>query len=402
MAPEEFERQETKLLEALVKLDVDVIGLVEVENTPGVDPEADLAAGMNGKLGGSDWASVDAASVGGGVVGTDTIRVGVIYDSSVVAPVGAPALLDFSPDSLGEDRSRTAVAQTFVELSSGEVFTVVVNHLKSKGSSGLDCSDPTLSADCDQGDGAANFNDTRATHAAELVAWLSGDPTGSGDADVLIMGDLNSYAEEDPIDVLRNAGYVDVAPESYSYAFDGQWGSLDYIFASPSIITAVTGAGHYHINADEPPVLDYNTGFQSPGQVESLYAPDEFRTSDHDPALVGLALNSAEAFDVTPSPDELWSPNHKYQTVTVSASGPDGAVMVEILSADSSEADSGFNGGDKPNDIGTIDGDTVELRAERFSKDGRIYTVYVRISDGTQTLFTSTEVVVPHSQGKKK
>ncbi|MFQ3684595.1 hypothetical protein, partial [Roseiflexus sp.] len=42
--------------------------------------------------------------------------------------------------------------------------------------------------------------------------------------------------------------------------------------------------------ADEPNVLDYNTNFKNPGQVTSLYAPDQYRTSDHDPILVGLRL----------------------------------------------------------------------------------------------------------------
>ena len=37
-------------------------------------------------------------------------------------------------------------------------------------------------------------------------------------------------------------------------------------------------------------MLDYNTNFKSAAQVASLYAPDLFRTSDHDSVLVGLQL----------------------------------------------------------------------------------------------------------------
>ena len=33
---------------------------------------------------------------------------------------------------------------------------------------------------------------------------------------------------------------------------------------------------------------DYNVEFKSPGQVISLYAPDAYRSSDHDPVLVGI------------------------------------------------------------------------------------------------------------------
>jgi predicted extracellular nuclease len=398
---QELNRQRVKLLAALDKLDADVIGLVEVENTPGVNPEADLATGLNDLAGTGDWVAVDAAAVGGGVVGPDTIRVGFIYDSSVVEPVGDPALLDFSLDALGQDRSRTAVAQTFVELSSGEVFTAVVNHFKSKSGSEIDdsggqCSiDPTY-PDCDQGDGQGYFNATRTVHAAELLAWLTTDPTGSGDADVLILGDLNAYAMEDPIDVLRDAGYVNLTDDDdYSFVFNGQWGSLDYALASPSVVDSVTGGAHYHINADEPSALDYNTNFKSADQIINLFAPDEYRTSDHDPTLVGLDLGPTEFDDIEASPDRLWPPNHKYRSVTVSADDAD----VVIVSVTSSEADSGLSGGDKPNDIVITGPDTVDLRAERYSKDGRIYTLFIRVSDGEQTLFTTTEVLVPHSQG---
>ncbi|MDH5519072.1 MAG: ExeM/NucH family extracellular endonuclease, partial [Acidimicrobiia bacterium] len=400
----ELERQRVKVLQALLGLDADVVGLVEVENTPGANPEADLASGLNDLLGGGSYAHIDAAAVGGGVVGTDAIRVGMIYRPDAVTPVGDPALLDFSLDPLGQPRSRTAVAQTFVENATGEVFTAVVNHFKSKSGSEIDdsggqCSIDPSWPDCDQGDGAGYFNATRTVHAAELVAWLDGDPTGSGDDDVLILGDLNSYAMEDPIDVLTAAGYVDLTPDDYSYVFDGQWGSLDYALASPSMAADVSGAGHYHINADEPSVLDYNTDFKTDNHVEILFAPDEFRTSDHDPALVGLDLGPS-GFEGVPTPASLWPPNHKYRAITVGATGSSAPLTVEILAVESSEADSGLDPEDVPNDIEITGDDTVNLRAERFSTDGRTYTLYLRISDGSQTLFTTAEVIVPANQGK--
>ena len=54
----------------------------------------------------------------------------------------------------------------------------------------------------------------------------------------------------------------------------------------------MTGADDWSINADEPAVLDYNTNFKSPGQVVSLYAPDRFRMSDHNPLVLDLDLVS--------------------------------------------------------------------------------------------------------------
>jgi hypothetical protein len=73
--------------------------------------------------------------------------------------------------------------------------------------------------------------------------------------------------------------------------FDGQWGYLDHAFGSASIVSQITGVADYHINSDEPSVLDYNTDFKTPNLIGTLYAPDEFRVSDHDPVLIGLNLN---------------------------------------------------------------------------------------------------------------
>ena len=83
-------------------------------------------------------------------------------------------------------------------------MTVAVNHFKSKGSDCDELGDP------DTGDGQGNCNGTRTQAAAALADFLASDPTGSGDPDVLIIGDLNAYDEEDPIDTLKAAGYTDL------------------------------------------------------------------------------------------------------------------------------------------------------------------------------------------------
>ena len=46
----------------------------------------------------------------------------------------------------------------------------------------------------------------------------------------------------------------------------------------------VTGVATRHINADEPRALDYNQEYNP----EPLYKPDPFRSSDHDPMLIGI------------------------------------------------------------------------------------------------------------------
>ena len=216
-----------------------------------------------------------------------------------MTPVGADAVLDsnefLDPNNLGRAQNRPAQAQTFEENATGERFTLVVNHLKSKGS------------ECGSGDDdpmQGNCNLTRTLSAAVLADWLGTDPTGSGDADFLVIGDLNSYDKEDPIDVLT-AGSDDAAgtdddytdlilqfegERAYSFLFDGQLGYLDYALASQSLLGQVTGATEWHINADEPDLIDYDTEFKQDAQ-DAIYAPDQYRSADHDAVVVGLALD---------------------------------------------------------------------------------------------------------------
>ena len=185
-------------------------------------------------------------------------------------------------------RSRPSLAQAFQVNATGAVFIVDINHLKSKGSA---CDAP------DAGDGQGNCNQVRVNAATELMNWFATDPTGTGDPDILMIGDYNSYAMEDPITAIKNAGFTNLietflGPDAYSYVFDGQWGYLDHALGSARIVAQVTGVGDYHINADEPSVLDYNTDFKTADLISSLYAPDQFRISDHDPVVVGLTPNA--------------------------------------------------------------------------------------------------------------
>jgi hypothetical protein len=298
----ELAAQREKLTQALLGLDADVLGLVELENTPGVDPAAAIAADLDA-AGPDAWARIDT-----GVIGTDAIRVGLVYRPAAVTPVGPHAILDSSVDpGFDSSRSRPALAQTFRENATGALLTVVVNHLKSKSDSGLGgssgictVSGPASDPDCDQGDGQGFWNATRTSAAQALARWLATDPTGAGDADVMILGDLNAYRNEDPVRSLEAAGYVDLidtvsGPSAYSFLFSGQLGYLDHALASPSLAPQVAGVEEWHLNADEIPLFDYNDAIRDTGEASferestatSLDA-GPFRTSDHDPVLVGL------------------------------------------------------------------------------------------------------------------
>jgi uncharacterized protein len=280
----EFTRQRDKIISAITTINADIAGLIEIENdaTPNSAIE-DLVSGLNAAAGPGSYSFIDT-----GVVGTDEIRVAIIYKPATVAPVGSFSILNSSVDPLFIDTlNRPALAQTFSQALTDAKFTLVVNHLKSKGSA--------CPGDPDTGDGQGNCNVTRTNAATALVNWLATDPTGSGDPDFLIIGDLNAYAKEDPITVFNNAGYAEliqsfVGADAYSFQFDGQSGYLDHALASPSLAAQVAGAAEWHINADEPVVLDYNLEFKTVNQHTTFYDPGPYRASDHDPLVVGLAL----------------------------------------------------------------------------------------------------------------
>ncbi|MDB9449912.1 ExeM/NucH family extracellular endonuclease, partial [Dolichospermum circinale] len=283
----EFNRQRDKIIQAIINSGADVMGLMEIENDGYGSTSAiqDLINGLNAIAGAGTYAFINPDAS----LGSDAIAVGLIYKSSQVTPVSAAATMTNGYGTGAFDLvGRKPLAQTFQQISTGELFTAVVNHFKSKGSSSGGV------GDADAGDGQGLSNGTRTRQAQDLAAWLATKPTGTNDADYLLLGDFNAYAQEDPITTLASAGYGNLLPNtSYSYVFDGQVGALDHALGSNSLATQVTGAEKWHINADEPTVLDYNTEFKSAGQIISLYNADQFRASDHDPVLVGLNLNSA-------------------------------------------------------------------------------------------------------------
>jgi predicted extracellular nuclease len=249
----EFNRQREKLVAAITKLDAHVVGLIEIENDPADVALADLVNGLN------DHPSTAPGTydyIATGPIGGDAIRVGLIYQPATVTPVNDFAILNSAVDPMfNDDLNRPALAQSFHENSGGTVFTVAVNHFKSKGSDCNDVGDP------DAGDGQGNCNGVRTEAAVALTGWLASDPTGSGSGDNLIIGDLNAYAQEDPIAMIEMAGYIDLieafqgtsfADGAYSFNFFAESGYLDHALSSSSMLASVTGAAFWPINSDEP------------------------------------------------------------------------------------------------------------------------------------------------------
>lgn len=270
----EFNRQRNKIIRALTAINADVVGLMEIQNN-GSTAAQNLVDGLNGVLGANTYAVIADPATG---TGTDAIKVAMIYKPAKLTPTAA-ALSD--NDSIN---NRPTLAQTF-KAANGEKFSVLVNHFKSKS-----CSD-AAGGNQDQGDGQGCYNPQRLAQANRLLQFINTVQTQSGDSDVVVIGDLNAYGKEDPILTLAAGGLQDQiarfnGDSDYSYVFDGEAGYLDHALASSSMAAQVTGTSHWHINADEPFVIDYNTEFKP----QDLYSDSPYRSSDHDPVIVGVQL----------------------------------------------------------------------------------------------------------------
>ncbi len=279
----EFVRQRTKIISALQAMDADVVGLMEIENdgTGATSAIQDLVNGLNDAMGAGTYAFVTEPAAG-----TDAIKVGLIYKPAVVTPVGAAQNFQVNAGGYSPLFDRPPLAQTFSLASNGEKFSVVVNHFKSRncGSASGD--------DLDQGDLQGCYNAKRSAQAAGMLDII--DTLSAVDPDVLVMGDLNAYLEEDPLNILATGGVASLtetfvpAADRYTYVFDGWLGELDHALATSSLADQTVGATIWHINAGEPLVIDYNTEFKP----QDLYSPTPYRSSDHDPVIVTLQLSA--------------------------------------------------------------------------------------------------------------
>ena len=297
---EELARQTTKVVNALVAMDADVVGLLEIENSENSETLAYLVDQLNAALGSEVYGYVNT-----GIVGTDAITCAVIYKIATVIPVGETDIYDdaafLDPLDSGSALNRPAVTQSFLQIETGETVTVSVNHLKSKGSlSGL-------AEDADQGDGAGNNNASRTAAAEALADHLATDPTGAGSDNTVIIGDLNSYAQEDPIQAFAAAGYTDLAygtlgEDAYSYVFDATTGTLDYVLGSDAMTGALSGITEWHINSDEADAVDYNIEVMNSAGTSLFTTRDETifddlsaaRGSDHDPVIATFQMEADE------------------------------------------------------------------------------------------------------------
>lgn len=351
---QEFEIQQAKIAKAITQLDADIVGLMEIENNGFGDNSAigQLVSTINSGISDADKhyqylafdTNQDGVADENDSVGTDAITVGLIYrpakvelESSRIIPMPkqiAPAVYDDEGSVVedGKNEQRDTIAPTFIVKESRHRLTVAVNHLKSKGSACWEDMAPVAEGgqggdDADYQGNCENFRVAAAVALGDALNQLAGDK--------VILGDMNSYAKEDPILVLTdysaekygktihaarntyidgkeqfgddgaqvtdNYGYQNIVaalhPDSWSYSYNDEVGTLDHILISPTLRKYVVDATDWHINAAESTLFDYNDEYKS---ADFPRYQDIYRASDHDPAVLELQFQQSVAQECRP------------------------------------------------------------------------------------------------------
>ena len=303
-----FARQQAKTVTGINRLDAGVVSLEEIENSvwfgePRDTALAGLVDALNTAAGSKVWAYVPspAASALPPLDHQDVIRTAFIYKPADITPVGASTVLTTSSDD-GEPFSiaREPLAQGFKKTGGSDVFLVVANHWKSKGTGTPlypgdeeDTSSPAV----DQG----AYNATRVREAQDTITFASSAASALGTNRVFLVGDFNSYTHEDPLEALYGAGYTDLgskfSPSEWTYSFNSLEGSLDHVLANGPALALVTGADIWQINAQEAVAYAYSR--YNYNATLLFNGSDPFAASDHDPVLVGLSLPTTPAWSAT-------------------------------------------------------------------------------------------------------
>lgn len=246
---DEFDTKTNKMANAFLALGADIVAICEVERND--DVLSYICNAMNTIYGENVFTYITDGLYSHADAGKyQSLKSGFIYNKNKVTPIGTSV----SPYYSAEYKARLRI-QAFKEIATNEVFVLSMNHFKAKDSS------------VDQGES------TRIENAGELIEKLDNINT---DPDILIMGDLNAYTNETPIQNLINAGYeeqlVRFDANAYTYIYKGAKGILDHAMANSTMADQVTGAYAYHINT---------SGYSS------------YKYSDHDAVLVGLRLGKS-------------------------------------------------------------------------------------------------------------
>jgi predicted extracellular nuclease len=290
-----FERQQTKIVNAINTIDADIVSVEEIENSLKVDNHdrdealSALVDALNADAGAGTWDYVDSpasASDPANIDEQDVIRTGFIYKPASVETVGAADML-FDVPAFGNAREPFAQAFKAVGADDADGFAVIVNHFKSKGSG------------VDDGTGQGLANPDRIAQAEALSIFADDFAEARGVDAVFLAGDFNAASQEDPMQVLYDDGYVGLDVENkWSYNFDGQAQSLDHVLANPAAEELVTGQDIWEINANES---SYNQYSRYNYNATILYDEGPFSASDHNPEIIGIDAPDAEPVETSVS-----------------------------------------------------------------------------------------------------
>jgi len=269
--PAEYQSQQQRLVSALRAPDPDILALTEVEND-GYGRHSSVA--MLARALGPQWRLVATP----GADGRDEIRTTMLYRADRVQLSGSPRRLVRGPF---RNAGRPPLAQSFRRKGGQQTVQIVSLHLKSK--SCRRASGP----DSDQHDGQGCYANRRSRAAQAIIDWITNLPQARDMAGTLITGDVNSYAQETPLQVFAEAGFTSMIRQfhpclpgtcsHYSYRYQGQKGSLDHALASASLRPLILNAQTWLINTDElaPPPPE---------------ASGPWRSSDHNPVITDIRL----------------------------------------------------------------------------------------------------------------
>jgi predicted extracellular nuclease len=284
---EEFARQRAKMISALLAINADIIGLLSLEND-GYESDGalqDLVNGLNDAAAeGTTYMFVDPPVA---KMGDNEIAVGLLYRAGRVNPQGQASILD-SPSF--DQANILPLVQSFTADESGGSFLLAISQFHNR-----DQCPPPADANGDQHDGQDCWNAFRVREANELAGFLETVPSNNRDRDILIIGNLNAYIQEDPVAALESAGFMSLSRQfidgGYTSVENGESGTLLDAFASPTLAARVKTVQQWHINADEPALLDYRLT-----NPPSLFSAKPYRSAENDPLLIDLLLTD-ERYD---------------------------------------------------------------------------------------------------------
>ena len=289
----EHQKQRAKVSKALIQINADLYGLAELEDGTGALQE--ITGDLNAALPERRYAYIAGSRQSASQMS------GIVYDTEVLEPIGT-----IQEDDIGVVNRKKMICMR--EKATGEKFIYSINHFKAKVGTGS-------GADANQNDGQGAFNATRVKEAQAVLDRYRSYSSNRAikEKDILIMGDLNAYAKEDPIRRFTDYGMIDLhrafhADSSYSYQYAGLAGYLDHAISNTTMFPQITGMSGYHINSDERDSYNYQQSSDN----------SMFRCSDHDPVLVGLKLDSTLNYDPSPTVNTAEIISGKDSVITIS------------------------------------------------------------------------------------